>query len=113
MNHSFAGFDIRQIGLLATWFSLIQVLVEVPTGMFADRFGKVQSERIGAFLNVCATLLYVFQPNTTGIFTGVALEAIGYSFFGGACEALLHDTLQAQGRIGDYTKALARIQSYR
>ena len=108
---SVAGFDVRQIGLLATWFALIQVAVEVPTGMYADRFGKVNSERIGALLNVFATLLYVFAPHKLGIFVGAAMEAVGYSFFGGACEALLHDTLQAQGRIGDYTKALARIQS--
>ncbi|MCA9330546.1 MFS transporter [Candidatus Saccharibacteria bacterium] len=108
---SVAGFDVQKIGLLATWFALLQVIVEVPTGMYADRFGKVQSERIGAFLNICATLLYVLEPNTVGIFTGMALEAIGYSFFGGACEALLHDTLQAQGRIAAYTKTLARIQS--
>lgn len=108
---SVAGFSLTEIGLLATWFALVQVLVEVPTGMFADRYGKVRSERIGAFLNICATLLYVFAPNHVGIFGGAALEAVGYSFFGGACEALLHDTLQAQGRVSNYTKILARIQS--
>jgi MFS family permease len=106
-----AGFSLAEIGLLATWFALIQVVAEVPSGMFADRYGKVRSERIGAFLNICATLLYVFAPNHVGIFAGMALEAIGYSFFGGACEALLHDTLQAQSRVSVYTKVLARIQS--
>lgn len=106
-----AGFSLADIGLLATWFAVIQVVFEVPTGMFADRYGKVLSERLGAFLNICATLLYVFAPHKQGIFLGAALEAVGYSFFGGACEALLHDTLQAQGRERAYTKVLSRIQS--
>lgn len=106
-----AGFSLSDIGLLAFWFAAIQVVAEVPTGMFADRYGKVTSERLGAAMNVCATLLYVFAPSKLGIFAGMALEAIGYSFFGGACEALLHDTLHAQGRVDQYTKMASRIQS--
>ena len=106
-----ANFSLSGIGLLAVWFAVVRVVFEVPTGMFADRFGKVLSERLGAALNVGATLLYVFAPFKLGIFAGATLEAVGYSFFGGACEALLHDTLQAQGRISQYTKVLGRIQS--
>jgi len=105
------GLSLQDLGILAMWFAAVQVIVEIPTGMLADRFGKVRAERVGAFLNICSTLLYVFMPNHLGIFVGVGLEAIGYSFFGGSCEALLHDTLQAQGRIKRYTQTLSRIQS--
>lgn len=108
---SVAHFSLSDIGLLAAWFAIVQVVFEVPTGMFADRFGKVLSERVGAALNIAATLLYVFTPFKLGIFVGTTLEAAGYSFFGGASEALLHDTLEAQGRIHQYTKVLGRIQS--
>lgn len=105
------GLSLQELGLLAMWFAAVQVLVEIPTGVIADKFGKVRSERYGALFNICSTALFVLMPNHTGIFAGIALEAIGYSFFGGASEALLHDTLEAQGRVKQYTKVLSRIQS--
>lgn len=106
-----AGISLQGIGILGGLFSLMQIIAELPTGMFADHFGKTVSLRIGSALNVIASTLYVIAPFPIGIGVGVCLEAIGYSFFGGASEAILHDTLEAQGRAKDYTKIHSRIQA--
>ncbi len=105
------GFSLQEIGLLAAVFAITQLIVELPTGYFADRFARVTSIRIGALLNVCATLLYVFAFHKSGIFLGQIIEAIGYSFLAGAGEALVHDSLEVRKDTKDYSKILSKAQS--
>ena len=106
-----AGFTIRDIGLLSAFFSLVQLLAEMPTGYFADRIGRVASIRVSAILAAIATTIYVFIHHKVGIYIGVALEALAYSFLGGAGEALVHDSLVIKKRIADYTKIMSRTMS--
>ncbi len=105
------GFTVKEIGLLAMVFAITQLLAEVPTGYFADRVARVSSIRIGAVLNMISTLLYVFTPFKAGIFIAIIIEAIGYSFLGGAGEALIHDSLEVRGDTKNYSKVVSRAQS--
>ncbi len=105
------GFTIRDIGLMAAFYSLVQLLAEVPTGYFADRIGRIKSIRVGATLAALATVFYVIFHSKLGIFTGVFLEALGYSFMGGAGEALIHDSLVVKKQEHLYTKVLSKAQS--
>lgn len=106
-----AGFSIRDIGLLSAFFSLVQFMAEIPTGYFADRIGRVASIRLGAILAATATTIYVYIHTKTGIYLGVLLEALGYSFFGGAGEALVHDSLVVKKQEHEYTKIMSRTMS--
>jgi MFS family permease len=106
-----AGFSIRDIGLLSGFYSVIQLLAEVPTGYFADRLGRVASIRMGAILAAVATICYIVFKSKSGIFLGAMFEALGYSFFGGAGEALIHDSLVVKKQVKDYTKILSRTMS--
>jgi MFS family permease len=106
-----AGFSIREIGYLSAFFSLVQLLAEVPTGYFADRIGRIMSIRVGAILAAIATTTYVFIHHKTGIYLGVMLESLGYSFLGGAGEALIHDSLVIKKQEHNYTKFMSRTQS--
>ncbi len=106
-----AGFTIRNIGLLSAFFSIIQLVAEVPTGYFADRIGRLASIRVGAVLAAIATTIYVFIHHKTGIYLGVMLEALGYSFLGGAGEALIHDSLVIKKQEHNYTKIMSRTMS--
>ena len=102
-----AGLSIKDIGLLSAYFSLIQFLAEVPTGYFADRIGRVKSLRIGTILAALATTIYVLFHHKSAIYLGVGLEALGYSFMGGAGEALIHDSLSAKKQTSLYTKIMS------
>lgn len=102
-----AGLTIKDIGLLSAYFSLIQFLAEVPTGYFADRIGRVKSLRIGTILAALATTTYVLFHHKAAIYLGVGLEALGYSFMGGAGEALIHDSLSAKKQTSLYTKIMS------
>lgn len=106
-----AGFTILEIGILSAFFSITQLLAEVLTGYFADKVGRVASIRVGALLAACATTIYVLFHSKTGIYFGVFLEALAYSFLGGAGEALIHDSLVVQKQEQQYTKILSRAMS--
>lgn len=108
---AYGGFTLQTIGLLASFYAMVQLFAELPTGYLADKIGKAYSIRIGAFLNVIATLLYVFYANKTGILIGQFLEALGYSFLSGAGDALVHDSLVVTRREGDYTRVVSHAQS--
>ncbi|MDB5169427.1 MAG: rane protein of unknown function [Candidatus Saccharibacteria bacterium] len=104
-------FTIREIGLLAAMFAFVQLFAELPTGYFADKFARITSIRLGAALNVAATLIYVFIHHKAGVFVGEALEALGYSFMSGAGEALIYDSLVVKKQEHNYSKIVSRVQS--
>lgn len=106
-----AHFTFAEIGILGSFYYVVNFLSDVPTGVFADRFGRAMSLRIGALLNVFATLIYVFLPHKPAIFVGTFFEAVGYGFLLGAGEALIHDSLVVLGKVADYTKIVSRAQS--
>lgn len=106
-----AGFTIKEIGLLSGFFSFIQLLAEIPTGYFADKIGRVASIRVAGLLAATATMIYAFVHIKSGIYIGVMLEALAYSFLGGAGEALIHDSLVVKNEIHNYTKLLSKTMS--
>jgi MFS family permease len=106
-----AGLSVQEVLLVASFYYLLGFIFEVPTGYFADKVSKVMSIRIGAFLNIIATLLYVFFPTKLGIFSGNFFEAIGYAFIAGAGEALIYDSLLSVNREKDYAKIVSKAQS--
>lgn len=107
-----AGFSVKEVLLVASFYYLVSFLAEIPTGYFADRVSRVMSIRIGAILNIVATLLYVFVQNKFGIFAGNFFEAIGYSFIAGAGEALIYESLLYVKKEHDYSRIVSRGQSY-
>lgn len=106
-----ANFSFTDIGILGSFYYAVNFLSDIPTGIFADRFGRAMSLRIGALLNILATLIYVFIPHKPAIFVGTLFEAIGYGFLLGAGEALIHDSLIAIHKASSYTKVVSRAQS--
>lgn len=106
-----SGLTINDLGLLGSYFAAIGLIFEVPSGVFADKYGRATSLRIAAVCNIISTLVYVLVQNKFGVFFGITLEAIGYAFLVGAGEALLHDSLIFLKRDRDYVKVTSRAQS--
>lgn len=106
-----AGFTLRDIAIGAIIFAASQILAEVPTGIFADKVARVTSIRMAGLLNIISTLLYALMPNHTGIYSALALEAVGYCFLSGAGDALMHDTLVWQKRPHEFTRISSKTQS--
>jgi hypothetical protein len=88
----FASFTL--IGILLSIGSVIAILLELPTGVFADKFGRKNSTVIGTFLLAFGSWLIALGGNIFLLFVGVVLQTIGKAFVSGALEALVYDSLK-------------------
>ena len=87
---------------------------ELPTGMVADTWGRRTSFLLGASIQLVGNLLYVTMWYVEGPFWGWAIASVllglGYTFFSGALEAWLVDSLKSTGYDGPLEPIFARSQ---
>ncbi len=92
-----AGLSNFQAFAANAFFTLGQVLSEIPTGIVADTYGRRTSYLLGTLSLSVSTILYYFMWQIQGPFWGWAVSSmflgIGYAFFSGATEAWLVDAL--------------------
>ena len=104
-----AGLSNAEAFAANAFFSVGQVIFEVPTGVVADTRGRRFSFLLGAATLLLSTLLYLYMWNVSAPFWGWAIASallgLGFTFFSGATEAWLVDALTATG----YTKDLETI----
>lgn len=105
------GLDESLVLLVMTFWSTGVLVGEIPTGMFADRYGAKYSFLIGAFLNVGshALLLIAFEPWV--FFVSSFLNGFAATFFSGADEALIYESLKQSAEEKLMDKAMGIIQS--
>src|SRR5918994_325076 len=109
-----AGLSNAEAFAANAFFSVGQVLFEVPTGVVADTRGRRFSFVLGALTLLVATLLYLLMWQIQAPFVGWALASallgLGFTFFSGATEAWLVDALSATGYEGDLETVFGRAQ---
>src|SRR5712691_3916039 len=100
-----AGLSNTEAFAANAFFTLGQVLFEVPTGVVADTNGRRFSFLLGAGTLLVSTLLYVVMWQVRAPLWGwavaSALLGLGFTFFSGATEAWLVDALGATGFTGN------------
>jgi len=109
-----AGLSNTEAFAANAFFTVGQVIFEVPTGVVADTRGRRFSFMLGAFTLLLSTLLYLVMWNVQAPFWGWAIASIllglGYTFFSGATEAWLVDALSATGFSGNLESVFGRAQ---
>ena len=97
------------------FFTLGQVIFEVPTGAVADVWGRRTSYLLGAATLLLSTLLYLAMWRGAAPLWGWALASVflglGFTFFSGATEAWLVDALTSSGYTGNLEAVFARGQA--
>ena len=106
------GLDLQAVFWLQGLFALAVVLLEVPTGMVADRLGKRTSLLCGELALLTGLGIYAMG---TGFWTFLLAEvvlALGAALFSGADSALLYDTLKALDRVHEYSEREGRAKGW-
>lgn len=87
-----SGWSLWQVGLAEAGFHAVSLLSDLPTGAFADRYGRRLSLAVGLFVGAADPLaILLTAPWSVPLGTlSVALGALGYTFVGGADRALLY-----------------------
>jgi MFS family permease len=89
---------------LACIYSAVVVVVEVPTGVLADRIGRRRSMMAGA-LSMVASCLLAYQATSFGEFAiAESLAALSMALCSGADSAYLFDLLREHGAAHEYPR---------
>jgi MFS family permease len=100
--------SLTQMGLLASTRYIFVTILELPTGVFADIWGRKTSCAFGACLDAVGLCIYGLFPSATGIIVATLIRAFGESMISGASTALQYDTLKEQGKEESFPKIASR-----
>src|SRR5688572_1807422 len=109
----FRHFDLtfEQMGFLVSAGLTAVLVFEIPTGSFADIYGKKASILIGSFFSLIGLGFLAFGSDFVAFAIGFVLMGIGRAFRSGAENALLYDWLSSVEKQHDYTKHQSRLQA--
>jgi len=109
-----AGLTNTQAFLANAFFTIGQVMFEVPTGIVADLRGRRTSYLLGTVTLALSTLMYLGAWSIHAPLWVFAISSIflglGFTFFSGATEAWLVDALEFSGYEGKMESVFAKGQ---
>ena len=102
------GLSLTQIMILQGTYSLFVALFEIPSGFFADIYGRKNSLVIGSLLLFLGYIIFSFFSGFNEFLFAEMLLGIGGSLISGADSAILYDTLLEINEDKEYTKIEGR-----
>ncbi|MDY7028336.1 MAG: MFS transporter, partial [Spirochaetota bacterium] len=92
-----AGIEYFQIGILFSIREISTNILEIPTGMLADSFGRRRAmmNAFGAY--IAAFLIFYFYPAFSMYAAAMVLFAVGEAFRSGTHKAMILDYLKRNG----------------
>lgn len=91
-------WSLFQVGIAEAGFHLVSFVSELPTGAFADRFGRRRSLVIGLLIgSTTSAMTFALAPHFTALgMLSISLGALSWTFIGGADQALLYGLTGSQ-----------------
>lgn len=106
-----SGLSIVEVAALQAIWILPGLVLEIPSGMLADRLGRKKAMLGGLAAEAACFAIWLAFPGFTGFAAGFILWGLGETFVSGAREALLYDALKAKGEEDEYASILGRGSS--
>lgn len=104
------GLNLFEVNLVNFIFFTTLFICEIPTGAFADVFGRKASFVTSCFLFSFGMLAYFMSDSFWEFAVAEAISAVGATFASGAFQAWIVDSLKHYGYEGSHTKLFAREQ---
>ncbi|MEV5546891.1 MFS transporter [Streptomyces sp. NPDC052309] len=105
------GLSVWQMSSLFALWSVTGVLLEVPSGAWADAVSRRRLLWLGPLLTAAGFALWVLVPSYGAFALGFVLWGAGGALGSGALEALVHDELDRLGAAGRYARVMGRARS--
>ena len=90
----------------------VSLLLVIPTGAFADIFGKRLTLILSNLFAMIGILVIAFSNSFTGIFVGNIITQIGWAMYSGAADALAYDSLLSVHEESLFSIVLAKANQY-
>ncbi|MFF7165632.1 MFS transporter [Streptomyces sp. NPDC008086] len=108
-----AGLSLWEISSLFALWSVTGVLLEVPSGAWADTVSRRRLLWIGPLLTAVGFALWVMAPAYWTFAVGFVLWGAGGALGSGALEALVYDELDRLGAADRYARVMGRGRAAR
>jgi MFS family permease len=105
---AFKGLSLVEIGLCESVFHLTSMLMELPTGMIADIYGRKFSRLMGILANIFYLFLLFFVNGVPMALLAFVFAALSYNLESGADTALIYDSLLVNDETSSFTKIQGR-----
>ncbi len=99
------GLDMATAGLYFSLYSIGVLLLEMPTGAFADAFGRKKTIIAGFFFYLAFSIALIFLPESRFLVFSALFAAMADSLISGSAEAHAVDMLAVRRKLS-YTEKL-------
>ncbi len=106
------GLDPLQANLINTAFMLGNFLFEIPTGVYADYFGRKKSIMLFFLVWGIGHFIYFFSSSFIGFIIAELTAALGITFITGALDAWVIDAVGEGEYVGKVDYILSQAQVY-
>ena len=106
------GVSHSEIFYLQIVFAMSMVFFEVPTGYFADIYGRKASMVVGAILQSIGIVAFSFAYGFWLFMVVEVVMGFGLALYSGANSALVYESLKEQNRELEYKKVWGNMQFY-
>jgi len=105
------GKHLNYVQINSLWGIIVGTtfLAEVPAGVAADRLGRKLSVNVALALQWLGEVVYLFATSYGSFALAAAIGGLGFAFSSGCLEALVYDSLAAEEREGEMSKAMGFI----
>lgn len=101
------GYSLVEIGIAETVFHIFSLTFEIPSGVFADVFGRKQMLVVSSIMRVIGSICMICSKNLTMVCAAIACFAVSYNFSSGSGDALAYDSLKLVGEEARYERYAA------
>ena len=103
------GLSLAQIAGMQTILMVTQLVMELPTGVLADRFGHRRSYQIALAMAVTGEAITLLAESYPHFILGQVVAGTGFAFASGSVDALVYESLPPEGRTVGMQRAKGRI----
>jgi MFS family permease len=100
------GMSFTQVSLLLGAWSLGTLILEIPSGIAADLWGRRNTLLISKCAFLGGLVFFIAMPSFWGFMAGMMMWAVNESFMSGAEEALVYDFLKENEAQSNFTMLL-------
>jgi len=106
------NLTITKIAFLGVVWSLVRIILEVPSGVLADKWGRKKVFAISSLFAVFQVFILIYASSYWHFLFASVLSAVSFSFLSGTNIALFYDTLKQLKKENEFEKLWARQEIF-
>jgi predicted MFS family arabinose efflux permease len=105
------GFDAATVGLMAAAYAALVPIVEIPSGVIADRWSRRGVLMIAGLSLAVSTLVGGLSHNVPTYIAGAMVLGVYFAMYSGTMESVVYDTvLEVAGSGASYARQIGRMR---